>query len=130
VRFSQVDGDRIVNPGLHSRGLERLLKAVPIGGPDRVHVERHGGRRGASWGVWTAAPGELPGVLARVRPPRLGPGFQMAELDAQNGPLDSVHAVVEALQDMMDFTSWPQSRSMRMVRANSGWLVVTAPPSP
>ena len=33
--------------------------------------------------------------------PRLGPAFQMPQLDAQDGALDAVHAVVEALQHVV-----------------------------
>src|SRR6266852_3712861 len=95
-----MDRHRIVDRGLDALLGERLHQALPIRRTycvdviDVPSVGRLGGDR-------HAAIREQGAIARRVRSPRLGPPFEVAQLDAQDRALDTLHPVVVARQRVM-----------------------------
>ncbi|EGE59473.1 hypothetical protein RHECNPAF_2190075 [Rhizobium etli CNPAF512] len=93
--------DRIVQPGLNALGAQHALKLIAIAASDGIDVvnvapavfldRRRQMRRSP----------EQRRVAACMSAARFGPGFKVPELDAQDRALNGVHAVVEALQQMV-----------------------------
>ena len=70
--------------------------------PGRRRRDRRGGDRAASTGAWTRRDAaSSASYWRRVVAAGLGPGFEMAQLHAQDRALDAVHAVVEALEHVV-----------------------------
>ncbi len=102
ISLLQVNRDRIVDASLNSLVPECSLQKVTFRvahGVDMVDMAsvRHG--------CWRFNPGVFEELVVPgcVSPPGFGPGVQMAELDAQDGPLEALHAIVEALQFVVVF---------------------------
>jgi hypothetical protein len=75
-------------------------------------------------------PGKCARVVRRPRPARLGPRFQVAQLDAKDGALNAVHPVVEPLHAVLVAALLAPAPHHRIFFASAGSLVTTAPPSP
>ena len=103
MRLLQMDRNRIVQAGLDALGAQGALQARRGPGCAPRRRDRRGGGRAASAGAVDA---RRAGAAARDSAraccaPRLGPAFEVAQLDAQDGALNAVHAVVEALQHVV-----------------------------
>ena len=116
ISLLQVNRDRVVDARLNPLISERRLQIVSprvahgIDMVDRPSVG-HRCRR------FDQAVLEELVVAGRVSATGLGPGLQMAELDAQDDSLEALHPVVEALQLVVILRRGTQSRSMRRVRS-------------
>ena len=95
VGLLQVDRDGVVQPGLDSPGLQLAADAVAVGMQHDEQVPDVPPPRRLD-GQLERQPGEPLVVPIGQPPPGLGPALEVLELDAQDGPLEAVHAIVEA----------------------------------
>ena len=97
--------------------LQRPLQLVAVARAHRVDVIDVARVRASPAGVSTPEPPAARSYEPAAAAARLGPALQVAQLDPEDGALNAFHPVVEALAARGDTCcSWPQSRSIRIVR--------------